>query len=295
MAQEQNSIERPKYAAMGEAEDSNLTPDWIVAFTEGEGSFYVVIHRYAYKGVHNVSFHIGFSISQKEREILDRIQVVLLVGKVAKYAGQSGFQLKTTNFKEALKIRDFFLKHPLRSVHKRKAFSLWLEAIQLYESRSHLNLKGIQELCKIRDGLHALSPRRKEFLTYDKIIAYINSGEQRKKQNWTKDETELLKANFPQKNDKELAAITGHPIESLISYRVRHGLVRMKKIKWQVWELNYIRNHCLVMKDEEIAKFLHRTKCSVSWMRTQLGLSKTQTKNTKGQFTWGIVKERKST
>ena len=280
---------------MGEAEDNNLTPDWTVGFTEGEGSFFIAVHRYVYKGVHNVSFNIGFSIAQKEREILDKIQVFFGFGVVGKYAKQTAYQFRVRNFAEAVKIRDFFLKNPLRSIHKRTAFSLWLEAISLVEFRSHLNIDGMLELCRLRDKLRALAPSRLNFLSYEKLKAFIEAGEPRKKQNWTKREVELLKANFPQKNDKELSILTNHPVESLISYRVRHGLLRMKKIKWETYELNYVRNHCSNMKDEEIAKILHRTECSVSWMRTQLGLSKVQAKNSKGQFTWGIVKERKST
>ena len=271
-----------------------MTADWIVGFTEGEGSFFIDAQKYNYKGVHHVNFHLGFSIAQKQRDILDKIQDYLGFGEVCKYGTQTGYQLRARGFQEAVKVQDFFLRNPLRSEQKRQAFSLWLKAFNLHHSRNHLNLQGIQELSKIRDQLHALSPRRKEFLNYAKITAFLKSGAPPKKQNWTKIEVELLKANFPQKSDKELASLVGHPLQSLISKRVRMGLTRMKKRKWTNEEFNYIKKMCHTMKDEEIAEAIHRTKCSVSWMRVQLGLKKDSAKNKKGRFEWS-VKERKAT
>lgn len=131
-------------------------------------------------------------------------------------------------------------------------------------------------------------------MNYEKIKEFIDSGAQDKNQTWTPKDLELLKKNFPRMSDSELASLTGHPVESLISKRVRMGLVRMEKRKWTDSELNFIRQNCHTMKDQQIGKALGRTKYSVGWMRVKLGLTKTSNKDTKGQFKWK-VKERTST
>jgi hypothetical protein len=266
-----------------------------VGFSEGEGSFFISVNLQVYKGRHHVNFSIGFSVAQNEREILDRTRDFLGFGKVVKYGKQAGYQLRTRNFDDAAKVREFFLQNPLRSEKKKYAFSLWLKAFDLHQSRNHLNLQGILELCRIRDELHSVNAKRKNYLSYDKIKAFLESGEDRKIQHWTNKDIELLKSNFPEKTDKALASLTGHPIESVISKRIHMGLVRMKKRKWNKDELDYIRKMSQTMKDEEIGKALNRTEHSISWMRVKLGLKKSQANNSKGQFNWKIIKERKST
>lgn len=144
---------------MGQGTDSDLTPEWIVGFTEGEGSFFVDVQRIVYKLRHHVNFHFGFSIAQKEQEILDRCNRFLGFGNVSKYGTQSGYQLRIHNFEEALRVEQFFLKNPLRSLKKKEAFSLWRKALKLRKSGNHLNREGILEIATIRDELHCLSPR----------------------------------------------------------------------------------------------------------------------------------------
>lgn len=104
--------------------ESRLKKDWIVGFTEGDGSFYITKKEEG-------RWSPGFGISQKlDKEILEGIRKVFKIkAKVKEY--ERKYQLDTTNRRSLERIRDYFKGELIGK--KRIEYILWEKAIRLGE------------------------------------------------------------------------------------------------------------------------------------------------------------------
>ena len=115
-----------------------LTKDWIVGFIEGEGSFYSQKQKH-YKDKEYV--YPRFSISQKDKEILEKVRDFLEMGHITKhkssYQGKnlknpqnkkydSCYKLQVQNKKDCKKLANM-LEGNIRSKARKEDFEWWKE------------------------------------------------------------------------------------------------------------------------------------------------------------------------
>ena len=117
--------------------------NWFVGFVDGEGCFSVVFRQPTKSKKRQVLFR--FSISQRERRIIEAIKNELKFGRVRhttrkeknKYArnGQIMSTLTVTKREDLLKIIQLFTKSPLRS-RKNDSFLRWKKFFEEFKNRS---------------------------------------------------------------------------------------------------------------------------------------------------------------
>jgi len=99
----------------------NLDPNWIVGFTDGEGSF---MFKYSKR---NKRMSPHFSISQKDPKILKIIKSCfpLIVSRVEPPFGkrQNTFNFKVSGFKGCFKLLPFFDQY--QPIEKNSQYSIW--------------------------------------------------------------------------------------------------------------------------------------------------------------------------
>jgi len=126
----------------------NLSPDWVVGFTDGEGCFFVGINR-------NPNTATGyqvlpeFVIVQHKRDI----QVLYALKRffqhgVVRPNHDDRYAYRVRDLKGLRKICDFFLKHPLKT-KKRVDFLRFHRILTMMERGDHLRLDGLLEIAKI--------------------------------------------------------------------------------------------------------------------------------------------------
>ena len=132
----------------------DLSPDWVVGFTDGEGQFFVGINP-------NPQIPTGyqvlpeFMIVQQERDIqiLYALKRFFRCGVVRLYREDSrpalrGWKYRVRDLKGLRQICDFFLRHPLKT-KKRIDFLRFHRIITMMERGDHLRLEGLLEIVRI--------------------------------------------------------------------------------------------------------------------------------------------------
>ena len=126
----------------------NLSPDWVVGFTDGEGCFLVDINQ-------NPSTTTGyqvlleFVIVQHKRDI----QILYALKRFFRHGvvrpnHDDRYAYRVRDLQGLRKICDFFLKHPLKT-KKRIDFLRFHRILTMMERGDHLRLNGLLEIAKI--------------------------------------------------------------------------------------------------------------------------------------------------
>jgi len=148
----------------------NLNADWVVGFVDGEGCFVVGFSKTP-RRTFGLCVQLGFYIGQNEREILEGIKSFFGVGNVVKSGGGAGYNYAVNDLEGCLAIRDFFLKHPLKT-KKKYDFQKWCQVLDLFIKGEHLTKEGILEIARIRDGMN-LKRKHKNYMSYSQVEMYI--------------------------------------------------------------------------------------------------------------------------
>lgn len=132
-----------------------VDPNWLVGFVDGEGCFYVGIKKS--KSTLGFQVIISFSISQYSRdlELLYKISEYLNCGILRKFKTRNNHaEFVVYKFDDNLnKIIPFFQNYTLRTVKLLDYFD-FCRVAKLVENKSHLTLKGIEEIQLIKSKMN---------------------------------------------------------------------------------------------------------------------------------------------
>ena len=125
-----------------------LSPDWIVGFTDGEGCFHVSINRHPEM---SVGYQVlpEFVIVQHERDlqVLYALKKFFGCGVVRKNNGDRWcFRIRKLSCIE--KVCEFFDKHPLKT-KKNLDFIKFKRIVQKIKEGKHLTPEGLLEIVEI--------------------------------------------------------------------------------------------------------------------------------------------------
>ena len=125
-----------------------LSPDWIVGFTDGEGCFHVSINRHPEM---SVGYQVlpEFVIVQHERDlqVLYALKKFFGCGVVRKNNGDRWcFRIRKLSCIE--KVCEFFSKHPLKT-KKNLDFIKFKRIVQKIKEGKHLTPEGLLEIVGI--------------------------------------------------------------------------------------------------------------------------------------------------
>lgn len=142
-----------------------LSPDYVVGFVDGEGSFSVSIsHHQTLRSRIEISPDFSIELREDDRHILERIQKTLGVGKLyyVKFRNekwQPHTKLKVTSIKDLTEyIIPFFRRHPLQA-KKAKVFDLFVSIVEMMLRKEHLTYGGIQKIKKLREKMQILGKK----------------------------------------------------------------------------------------------------------------------------------------
>ena len=154
----------------------DLTPEWIVGFVEGEGSFYIGIQPSG--KWFTVSPMFSISLHEKDKAVLEGIKsffgfgTIGFTSKDSDWYKTAGINASNTckysvgGFEKAKILRDFFAKQHMYSA-KKKDFNIWSEVIDLMLAGKHQTREGFLEICRLREDMNTGSPRQASFKGYD--------------------------------------------------------------------------------------------------------------------------------
>lgn len=142
-----------------------LPPNYICGFVDGEGCFTISISKHKTKrlGV-DARLHFEIELREDDEELLKNIQETLGCGRIYhinydKYGWAPHVELKVSSLKDIKgKIIPFFRKHQLRG-KKRNSFELFCQAADVFITKEHLTLVGIEKLRAIRAKMNRYSKK----------------------------------------------------------------------------------------------------------------------------------------
>ena len=159
-----------------------LSADYLVGFTDGEGSFSINIYnlsraanrknRSRRRSLLGIMIVPVFTIVNNDKRILEEIKDFFGFGTIYTH-GNPSFSYEVNTLDKALKIRSFFENHPLKV--KKENFIKWCECLDLLNDapRSAPNHPRLTEelLLKIAKLREEINPTRHKHLkwTYEKI------------------------------------------------------------------------------------------------------------------------------
>ena len=142
-----------------------LTPDYVVGFVDGEGSFSIVIAKHKQKRLGlDARLIFGIELRDDDLEILQKIQNTIDCGRIyhlsyKRYGWYPHAMYKVSSIVEIQdKLIHFFKKHPLKA-KKRFAFELFVRASLVFARKEHLTKSGISKLYEIRKAMNKYSKK----------------------------------------------------------------------------------------------------------------------------------------
>lgn len=128
--------------------DMELSPDWVVGFTDGEGCFFVGINR-------NPNTSTGYQVlpefvivqHKRDIQVLYALKRFFGCGVVRPNHGDR-YAYRVRDLKGLRKVCDFFLSHPLKT-KKRIDFLRFHRIVAMMERGDHLRFDGLMEIVRI--------------------------------------------------------------------------------------------------------------------------------------------------
>nr|AAN04059.1 Orf154 [Amoebidium parasiticum] len=133
------------------------TPLWLLGFIEGDGCFYIGFESgrfYSENGAlsDRLYLRVYFSLTQKDKPVLDSIAAYLEYGGVHKHGTKWAF--RTGSVKDALKLIGLLDPMPFVSKAKRHDFDVWKTTVHLLKDDKHLDADTYWEIVKQRKTMH---------------------------------------------------------------------------------------------------------------------------------------------
>lgn len=127
----------------------SIDPNWLVGFTEGEGSFLVSV----FKSKTNTGYalKLKFQITQHSRdaELMKAIALYLGCGDYKKRSQGTTGDLAVTKFSDITdKILPFYVQYPLLG-YKLVSFNKFCEVAELMKVKAHLTQEGLDKIRQI--------------------------------------------------------------------------------------------------------------------------------------------------
>jgi len=125
-----------------------LSPDWVVGFTDGEGCFFIGIQKHSEM---SSGYQVlpEFTIVQHERDIqiLYALKEHFKCGVLRRNHGDR-FAYRVRELKSLKRIVEFFEKHPLKT-KKNIDFRKFRRVLMMMEQDKHLTKDGLLEILHI--------------------------------------------------------------------------------------------------------------------------------------------------
>jgi hypothetical protein len=137
-----------------------LKPWYLTGLVDGEGSFCITISKHKTKKLGfdpRLSFEIEMIIEDKP--LLEKVKETLKCGNVytlsyERYGWRPHAKFSTKSQKEIFgKIIPFFKKYPMYG-KKQKDFEFFCEAAEIFKSKNHLTIDGINKLREIQSKMN---------------------------------------------------------------------------------------------------------------------------------------------
>ncbi len=134
-----------------------VSADYIVGLTDGEGCFYVNVSDSArYRNSTRVGLNFHIKLSAKDRSLLEKIKRTFRCGNV--YFQKEKRKNHTQCYRYTVAshrdiigvIVPFFSKHSLQSDSKKENFELFRKVSEKVKEKKHLTKQGIEEIRKIK-------------------------------------------------------------------------------------------------------------------------------------------------
>lgn len=134
--------------------NSQLSPDWIVGFVDGEGCFHIGINQ-------NKEVKFGYQIlpeltvvqHQRDLKLLHQIRTFMACGVVRKNHDDR-FCWRVRKLENLVKIIvPFFEQHPLKS-QKNIEFRKFAQVVRMMEKGIHLTEDGFENIVKIASEMN---------------------------------------------------------------------------------------------------------------------------------------------
>lgn len=145
--------------------DKKLPGEYIAGFIDGEGCFTIVISKHPTKKLGlDARLHFQIELRSDDLEILQQIQKTLDCGHIytlnyERYGWHPHVELKVSSIREIIdKLIPFFNQYPLRA-KKRLSYQYFLQAVEIFKSKQHLTLDGIDKLRAIRKKMNKFSKK----------------------------------------------------------------------------------------------------------------------------------------
>ncbi len=138
-----------------------VSVDYIVGLTDGEGCFYVnVSDSIRYKSGARVGLNFHIKLSAKDYNLLMKVKRTLKCGNVyyqkeKRKNHTQCYRYTVSSHKDIIDIIiPFFEKHSLESDSKRKSFQLFCKISKKVKDGEHLTKLGIKEIRKLKQRMN---------------------------------------------------------------------------------------------------------------------------------------------
>jgi len=139
-----------------------LSADYIVGFTDGEGSFCVFIRK-PEKPTWNTRVECHYYVKMREDELplLEEVKDFFKCGRIAfqkeyRVNQRDNYRYQVSNLEDLQRvIIPFFEKHPLYSVNRQRDFTAFRTIVRMVAGQNHHNEKGLKNILVLKQGMHA--------------------------------------------------------------------------------------------------------------------------------------------
>jgi len=206
-----------------------LSPEWIVGFTDGEGSFSVTMDLGHPKRVRScIRVRTKFELGQKNRAILEKVRDYFGFGIIVPHSSKPGnFQYVALTNADCRAIVRFFSEHPLHI--KNNDFAKWayiINKIQNRRDQSVINDEDILEIAKIRDTMNLTHNKCAHYRNFDAIKKMVAQHPHIHPWSYSKEELDVIREKWQFLSDKEIGKIISHTARSVKRIRCKLRLFR---------------------------------------------------------------------
>ena len=163
-----------------------MDKNWLLGFVEGEGCFSIRLSKkndYRTGVYFSPAFGLGLTIEDKKviyeiKKFLGFGTIDVINNKKQRALGKNYrdvIRILVVGIKNCIKIRDL-LKDLEWHTKKRKDFECWSKAIDIMKNKGNLTLKGIKEICDLREKMNQqLQPKRRwyNYHSKQKILSIV--------------------------------------------------------------------------------------------------------------------------
>ncbi len=138
-----------------------VSADYIVGLTDGEGCFYVLIRPpYSKVGGARVQLRFFIKVQERDKGILDTVRKTLGCGAVyfqhEKRANHTQcYRYTINNYRDIFEvIIPFFKEHPLLGRTKRKSFAIFCRIAEMVSQGKHHSKIGIEKIRQLKSQMN---------------------------------------------------------------------------------------------------------------------------------------------